>query len=246
MTTDTQKKLNQINIDFYQQTATHFDKTRQYAWKGWTNISNIIKYNFNEPLNVLDIGCGNGRFAKFLHKESHKINSYLGIDQNNSLLTFANQNFNSPKIHFETANLLKVDYKNKYNKQYNLITLFGVMHHIPSFKKRVELITDLYQILKPNGILAISFWDFMTNDRIKSKIVPWNTLNINQDEIETNDYLLDWKRGTNAIRYCHFTDDDEIEKIIQSVNANDIKQFYADGKSEKLNRYLVFSDQIRS
>lgn len=71
----TRQRLLDLNRDFYATIASDFDATRQ----GWTpGLLRVLAYlpsaPADEPLTVLDAGCGNGRFA-------HILNDYLGAEK---------------------------------------------------------------------------------------------------------------------------------------------------------------------
>ncbi|MGV2437992.1 MAG UNVERIFIED_CONTAM: class I SAM-dependent methyltransferase [Anaerolineae bacterium] len=71
--------LNQLNQAFYRTTAQDFSETRQTAWQGWARLSAFLPAV--TPLRVLDVGCGNGRFAHFLHQHNPTLPiHYHGID----------------------------------------------------------------------------------------------------------------------------------------------------------------------
>src|ERR1700741_2300315 len=57
--------LNNINRNFYATVADDFDQTRATAWPGWQRLLPYLSM----PLSVLDVGCGNARFARFLHDD---------------------------------------------------------------------------------------------------------------------------------------------------------------------------------
>src|SRR5215216_4249990 len=63
MDTDTINRLNAINRTFYATVADDFDQTRGTAWPGWQRLLPYL----STPLSVLDVACGNARFALFLH-----------------------------------------------------------------------------------------------------------------------------------------------------------------------------------
>ena len=63
MDTETINRLNAINHAFYATVADDFDQTRGTAWPGWKRLLPYL----TTPLSVLDVGCGNARFALFLH-----------------------------------------------------------------------------------------------------------------------------------------------------------------------------------
>jgi 2-polyprenyl-3-methyl-5-hydroxy-6-metoxy-1,4-benzoquinol methylase len=59
-------QLNQLNTHFYQIVASDFDESRQYFWSGWDSCLPELHKLVSETggkLQVLDLGCGNGRFG---------------------------------------------------------------------------------------------------------------------------------------------------------------------------------------
>ncbi|MBP7740881.1 methyltransferase domain-containing protein [Candidatus Woesebacteria bacterium] len=241
-------KLNKINNDFYSTVATDFDDSRQYFWEGWKKLIHYTK-DFNQ-LKSADIGCGNGRFFEFLIKNIPKAEiSYLGIDNNEDLLKFAKNNFK--KNNFDNYQLKKIDIiesllsKNDFLKEdqklqtndgFNLIVSFGVMHHIPSYKLRLQLISYLKSKISDNGYIILSLWQFMEFERFRKKVVNYNNF-------EENDYILDWNRGKKALRYCHFIDEVEQNNLIFDSKLKLVERFRADGKEGNVNTYLVLKKQ---
>ena len=69
-----QKIINQTRKD-YNKIAEHFASTRQYIWP---DIGKILdKLKIDQGTKVLDLGCGNGRFADyFIEKKAE----YYGLD----------------------------------------------------------------------------------------------------------------------------------------------------------------------
>ncbi len=86
----TQDALLRVNRRFYQRVAFHFDATRQ----GWTpGLLAILPYfaaGTKEDLAVLDVGCGNGRFARLLAQQGITAR-YTGVDGNARLLRLAQE-----------------------------------------------------------------------------------------------------------------------------------------------------------
>ncbi|MEM7675444.1 MAG: class I SAM-dependent methyltransferase, partial [Myxococcota bacterium] len=81
----TAERLVAINQTFYRRFAAAFDETRTGAWPGWHRLLQTER-----PRRVLDLGCGNGRFARFLSKRpaADRI-AYEGWDDNPDLLARA-------------------------------------------------------------------------------------------------------------------------------------------------------------
>ncbi len=248
------KKLDQLNQDFYQQYAAGFDQTRHYAWSGWKQL--VPKLNTlgkdQESLSILDIGCGNARFAQFLAKH-HQNFSYYGVDNNQKLLTTAKKNLiklanSHHKIKFEfqklnlVSSLLNDTFRTKIKKQFDLITVFGVLHHIPSFKLRIKFITEFGKLLKnKDALLVITAWQFAQQQRFQDKIIDPKKINIKTKELETNDYFLDWKNQTDYPRYCHFINQTELKQMQQQIADLSLTEtFTADGQDNNLNLYLIW------
>jgi len=61
--------LDKLNEQFYQKTARDFAASRWQAWPGWKKLLPYFEQKATEqsPVNVLDVGCGGGRLARFLH-----------------------------------------------------------------------------------------------------------------------------------------------------------------------------------
>lgn len=241
--------LDQLNQDFYQAIADSFDQTRQFAWQGWTQLLPQIKAleKTTNGLKVLDIGCGNGRFAEFLNQNKIKF-TYTGIDNNQQLLNKAKEKLKNANIKFNLQNhnvvelLINKQLLTQFQQQFDLIVSFGVLHHIPSFKLRVEFIDELGKLLKStNALLIITAWQFAAQKRFESKQIDSNKLGIDVNLLEKNDFILDWQGNKKTARYCHFVDYEEEERLKKAISNLELKQrFFADGKTKDLNKYLVW------
>ncbi len=242
-------QLNQLNQRFYQITAEEFSKTRSFYWQGWKElVEPLKKIGANHPqLKVLDIGCGNGRFGEFLFKEKiHQKFIYHGADNSKELLDFAKKRLMAQSFEKELFYLDIIDalINNKIDellpqKKYQVITLFGVLHHIPSFKLRKKLIDTIAEHLTNDGIFVFTAWRFLNEKRFEKKQIHPTLAKVDPEELEENDYILDWQRGATAYRYCHFTNDEEIQKLIKATNLELEKEYTADGKSGNLNYYQI-------
>ena len=228
----TRLRLNAINRDFYAATAGEFDATRGRAWQGWLRLLPVIA----EPVeSALDIGCGNGRFALFLARRQRQPFVYHGVDSNARLLELARERL----AHYPQARaaLLQRDLVEQGPPALStqLTALFGLLHHLPGAWHRRQLISRLAQLLRPGGTLVFTGWRFYEEPRFRRRIVPWG----GDLAVERNDFLLDWRRGGRALRYCHYIDDDEHAQLIAASGLSVAADFRADGASGRLNRYTV-------
>jgi 2-polyprenyl-3-methyl-5-hydroxy-6-metoxy-1,4-benzoquinol methylase len=239
--------LNTINSNFYNTIAQEFSDSRKYSWQGWEVLLPQLKEMTNErkSLNVLDIGCGNGRFATFLTEHLPDITlSYTGIDSNQKLLDIAQNKLSATTISFtlerrDIVNELLINTFLADQNKFDLIVAFGVVHHIPSRELRTSFFKTIKNHLQRTGIAVITLWNFMEVARMQKKQTAFTDSEINSDELEANDYLLSWDRGTRAYRYCHFTDCDEQLQLIDESNLTLMNTYQADGKEGTGNTYLV-------
>lgn len=257
MNKDTIKKLNQINYDFYLTIANSFSNSRQYYWKGWDHLidhlnlaqkikSGVKSKSSKEDLVILDLGCGNGRFGQFLFEKISKKINYIGLDNSNKLLNIASQKLEKyqDKVVLQNFDLVNELLKNNLQTdlvayQPDVITLFGVLHHIPSKTQRKRLIKQLAQLLPEDGLLIFTVWKFMDEKRLQEKIVDPQVVDLEVKDLEKNDFILDWRRDIYAYRYCHLTDREEASEIIKNAGLKIIDQISADGKSQNLNHYYI-------
>ena len=232
MTDETIQRLNDINRQFYEITAPEFDQTRGQAWAGWLPLSEHIK---DAPLSVLDVGCGNGRFGLFLAETLSAPIEYHGIDNNAQLLDYARQALAPLESIRATIEQHDIINETLPDKSYDVVVLFGVIHHIPSLENRQKFIQALSQRVNDGGLLVFAAWRFYEYERFRKRLVDWDE----SISVEKNDYLLDWRRGERALRYCHYVDDAELDNLVASTQLTEIDRYRADGRDNKMNVYSV-------
>lgn len=236
MDTETIRQLNDINRRFYEQTAQPFSQTRGAAWPGWARL--LPHLPDGRPLHVLDAGCGNGRFGVFLAGHVAGRIHYTGLDNNAALLADAASALAAlPDV---DATLLPHDLITgtlDTESRYDFVGLFGVIHHVPGADHRRAFLQTLADCVKPGGILAFAAWRFYDVPRLRERIVAWpDDL---RAQVEPHDYLLDWRRDTHALRYCHYVDEAEHAALVAATGLSPVETFYADGASGDMNRYSV-------
>ncbi|MDR0462755.1 MAG: class I SAM-dependent methyltransferase [Pseudomonadales bacterium] len=246
MDISTIKKLTELNNQFYKQIATDFSDSRRYSWRGWeqswAEIENLLP---NNP-KILDVAAGNLRYKKFLEKKLDNF-SYLAIDSCEPLMLLGKpeeKQYRTIDAIVELVENSSVDTLSKKldGQTFDLVVCFGFMHHIPSRELRKLFIENLINLLEPSGILVITFWQFMRNERLKNRVVDPQILEIG--DLEENDYIVDWQWGQKAYRYCHHADDNEIGELMdQFKNLKLLAEFHADGENNN-NKYLILQKQV--
>ncbi len=232
MDSSTIAKLNAINKAFYKTTAREFDQTRGQAWVGWQAC---LPHLPQTPLSVLDVGCGNGRFGVFLADNHPFPIRYHGLDNNRQLLDFAQQALSPIEMieaSFDDYDMMRDALP---DASYNLVVLFGVIHHVAGYANRQAFMRELAQRVAEDGLLIFAAWCFYEQDRFRQRIVAWD----DELTVEKHDYLLDWRRGERALRYCHYVDDEEHSALIEATGMDVLADYRADGATGDMNRYSV-------
>jgi SAM-dependent methyltransferase len=230
--------LNDINRAFYQATSDDFDQTRQTAWAGWARVRPYL----SAGAAVLDVGCGNARFAAFAGVGSADgPRHYHGVDNSPQLLARAEQRLRALGGGFGlTLHDVIVDGPLPAELTgCDLIVLFGVMHHVPSHALRATLLRQLGGRLARGGVLIWAAWQFLDDARLRERVVPWPPELAG--EVEAGDVLLDWRRGGQAVRYCHHCDEAEWAALTAASGLTLVEEWWADGASGRMNRYGVLA-----
>lgn len=257
MQTSTIIKLNQLNQQFYRSQARSFSQTRQAPWLGWTQLIPFIQKVTSDPLKVLDIGCGNGRFGQFLANSVDRSIEYTGTDNSEELLKIAREN--NPNTAGKTFTFIYQDLiEELLNGQlfaqsisrYDLIVIIAVLHHIPSIELRQKLLSTLSNLLNSNGLLVFTVWRFGELGRFQNKLVNPEDYNVNPTELEQGDYLVDWLKNSArqtatdqsqvfpSVRYAHAISDQELSTLTADLPPI-IHSYLADGHNHQTNRYLL-------
>lgn len=235
MNPPTIRRLNRINADFYAAIAADFDETRGTPWPGWDGLLPFCA----GVESVLDAGCGNGRFGLYLAERLNRPLRYHGVDFSPALLDVARAGLqHEPRLSVRLTDRDMIE-DGFVPGAYDLVGAFGLMHHIPGREYRRLFVRQLAGLVAPGGVLAVAFWRFLDSDRLRARVQPWP-----EDlgsEVEPNDYLLDWRRGAHAIRYCHYHDDAEIDSLVSASGLHETARYRADGQDNTLNTYVILT-----
>lgn len=248
MDNQTLEKILEHNKKFYEDIAGEFSVTRQYPWRGWGRVINEISPNIseleNEKLKIFDVACGNGRFYSFLQDNFAKEFVYKGIDSSEQLLAVAGSRYgNVGNVSFQKMDVLSD--MNMINDVYNVICVFGFMHHIPSKKLRLMLLNSLAEILEKHGYLVITMWQTENNNRFfpANSTVIAEKAGINIELLEKGDAFLYWGKDKDNIRFVHNFSEEEILELEQMLNKKGMRlvtSFLSDGNQNDLNKYLIY------
>jgi SAM-dependent methyltransferase len=242
----TAARLNAINLAFYRERADEFSASRERPWPGWTTLVSLLRTRgIARDLDVLDVGCGNGRFGSFLCAESGPPRRYVGVDASAELLAHARVRA-VPGASFAAADLVGGDPDALLPAgPFGLVVLFGVLHHIPGSERRRTLLQSLVRRVDRRGLLVLAAWQGSGIDPARGRIVPWEEWNRSTREpvaeagLEPGDCLLAWGGARETVRYCHFADDAELDALLDALPCALVASWRADGHEGCQNRYFA-------
>lgn len=246
MNAKTQQQLIELNRRFYAVAAETFDATRRDPWPGWERAIAHLASDPQRPLRVLDVGCGNGRFASFLATRFGDRFRYLGLDSSSALLARARDvHAQRSNTRFLECNVLDPAAKwTEIDERFDLIAVFGLLHHVPGVCLRETLLERSIDLLAPGATLVATAWQFGQGDRFLSRTLSWADYNattddpIDLDQLEPGDHLLRFADAALP-RYCHFAPPEHLRSWLTCDRVEWLDAFSADGRSGDLNRYAV-------
>lgn len=249
----TAERLSYVTSEFYAQQTQSFSATRQMPWQGWQQCLDAMpQLLVGEKPSVLDVGCGNLRFARFLRDEAGIVPAkYFAVDNCKPLVESGEVGTHISELIFIELDVIKSLLDNTLSSRLtvpacDLVVAFGFLHHVPGAQKRIQLLRTLLEKTKPGGFVCVSFWQFMNSQKLAAKAQETTAqglraLGIDASDLEQNDYLIGWQDKANTWRYCHHFSQEELDELLGSLGS-DVQvyaQFSADGKDNNLNRYVI-------
>jgi SAM-dependent methyltransferase len=254
--TRTRQQLLRLSTDFYRAHATGFDASRGHQpWPGWERLLEWLPEPGATTLSILDVGCGNARLATFLAGAGHRLR-YVGVDANSALLDAARERL-APEL-VNQVELVESDFlatsspgESLPRGPFDLVALFGVLHHVPGRDWRRRLVRELVDRAAPGGLVAIAAWQFAGRERFERRRVDWRDMapiggeTIDPSQLEDGDTLLRFGPDPEMPpRYCHQVADREMDDIGTDLGSfgldvDSVDDYRADGSEGDLNRYRV-------
>ena len=202
-----------------------------------------------EDESILDLGCGNGEFARELAKRGHR-GLYMGVDFSPTRLQEADSTpggFSAKFLQVELTQLPAFSDQLSAAGNWSVITAFAILHHIPSYDLRLSILRTVRRLLKDKGRFIHSNWQFLNSEKLKARIQPWETAAVSESDVEPGDHLLDWRSGETGLRYVHHFNEEELSKLAKASGFQISDIFYSDGDGGRLGLYQVWepsSDEI--
>ena len=96
-----------------------------------------------------------------------------------------------------------------------------------------------YAIRSPFFIL--SNWQFLNSPRWQVRIQPWERVGLTASDVGPDDYLLDWRRGGEGLRYVHHFSEAELAALAEGAGFEVVETFFSDGAEGNLGIYQVWT-----
>lgn len=118
----------------------------------------------NKDAVVLDLGCGSGRWSRFM---CDKVKFIEAIDPSKAVLGAVKFNEDKSNIRVTQAGVDNIPFA---DESFDLIVCLGVLHHLP---KTAEALAKATKKLKPNGYFLLYLYYKLDNRSLFYKLVFW-------------------------------------------------------------------------
>lgn len=194
--------LKRVKKD-YSKIAAEFASSRLYSWREFDSFLPYIKNGDR----VADVGCGSGRFYKYL--KNIKDVDYVGIDNNRNLIKIAEKNH--PEAEFKLGDLLDLPLN---GDSQDVIISIAALHHVPSKNFRERAVKEMHRVLKKRGIIIITVWNLFQRKYIKYVRKARLRQILSLGAYDKRDTFIPW--GKSGIkRYYYAFNQGELQKLLK-------------------------------
>lgn len=167
-----------FNTSYYHKLYEHRDSTDAQIFMD--ALINLLKLKKGD--RVLDLACGRGRHALYLHKKGFTVK---GIDLSKRNIAFARQHI--PSVDFEIKDMRENFGDSEFDYIFNLFTSFG---YFDFRNQHLEAVKNMAFALKPDGVLVL---DFMNAHKVHKGLVEDEVIDSDDISFRVKRYVQDEK-----------------------------------------------------
>lgn len=227
----TVRRLVALNEAFYARFAVPFAASRAAPQPGYERL---LPYAPESGGRVLDVGCGEGRFLRFLRARGRDVD-YTGVDFAPDLVALGDASSRLAQRDLSRPGAL-ADLG-----RFDLVVCLSTLQHIPGRVNRARLMAEMGACLLPGAHVALANWQFADSERQRRKVQPWSAAGLEAADVEAGDYLLSWQRGGRGLRYVALVDGEETRRLAAEAGLCVVTQFRSDGREGDLNLYTILA-----
>ena len=109
----------------------------------------------------------------------------------------------NPKARFIYGDILKLPFP---AKSFDTIWCIAILHHLPTEKLREKALVEMKRVLKKNGVLMITVWNLLAQEKYAKYINPAN-----------RDGFIPWGQAKTTHRYYHAFTPRELADLIKKT-----------------------------
>ena len=216
----------QLNRAFYDRFAESFVTTRPGPLPG---VERLLAHVPDESA-LLDVGCGGGQLALALDRLGRRVR-YVGVDASAPLIEHARRAASGLRhvaARFLLRDVTAPGWADELpHRPFHVVAALALLHHIPGRARRIHLLREMAQCMRAEGIMLLSTWQFLRSPRLRRRLQPWGAIGLRPEDVEPDDYLLDWRRDGYGLRYCALIDEDELSRLAEAAGLRLVEAFHA-------------------
>lgn len=172
-----------------------------------------------KPINILDVGCGNGAFIEAALESGVSIASIVGVDVSHAMIQAAKERLAKfQNVRLELANGFELS--KTLNTKFDIIHIAWVLHHLvartqgSSKKLAIRMIKELLKICSPIGIIIVEEMHYKSSisPKITSKIIFYGLKLLNALHIDGRRFMPELYPGLEV----NFFHQQELVKMLSA------------------------------
>jgi SAM-dependent methyltransferase len=131
------------------------------------NIGMLLQHlGLSKPSKILDLACGNGRYARYISEQGFDVTGY-DLAPNNIQLA---KQYASERLHFDVRDMRDDLGTEEFDAIFNLFTSFG---YFDTKAEHLLCLQQIYKALKVGGLFVL---DYLNAEKISKGLVPKEVL----------------------------------------------------------------------